>query len=347
MYIVIAILAFALLIAIHEFGHFIAAKCCGVKVEEYSIGMGPAIWKHRRGETLYALRILPIGGYCAMAGEDDESDDPRAFCNQNAFRRFIILFAGSAMNFILALVLILIMYANAQAFVTPSIDHFLDGCPYEGKNALMVGDSFYSIDGRRILLVTDVQNFLREGDGVYDLVMLRDGEKVELKDFEFTPSKYDGELKYGVVFGLTDATFGAKLNYTWNTAMEFSRWVWMGLEQMVSGAVKLNEMYGAVGIVDMMNTAGKEAETTVMAAENLLYITALIAVNLAVMNLLPIPGLDGGRIFLMLVAGVVELLTHKKLDSKYETYINITGLVLMLLLMAVVMYNDIARIITR
>lgn len=350
MYIIIAIIIFGILIAIHEFGHFTAAKLCGVKVEEFAIGMGPALFKKQKGETVYALRILPIGGFCAMAGEDEESDDPRAFTNQGFWKKFVILCAGSFMNLVLGIVLILIMYAGAQAFVTPTIDHFMDGCPYEGTEAMQAGDTFYSIDGQRIYLVSDVSSFLMRGDGVYDIVMLRDGEKVELKDFALTTKTYaeyanDGP-KYGFVFGYTEATFGTKLEYTWNTTLEFSRLVWLGLGDLINGKVGLKDMSGPVGIVDMMNEVGQQAESTKAAADNLLYISAFIAVNLAIMNMLPIPALDGGRVFLMIVTVIIEAVSHKKLDPKYEGYIHLGGMVLLLGLMALVMYNDIVKLIT-
>lgn len=350
MYIIIAIIIFGILIAIHEFGHFTAAKLCGVKVEEFAIGMGPALFKKKKGETVYALRILPIGGFCAMAGEDEESDDPRAFTNQGFWKKFVILCAGSFMNLVLGIVLILIMYAGAQAFVTPTIDHFMDGCPYEGTEAMQAGDTFYSIDGQRIYLVSDVSSFLMRGDGVYDIVMLRDGEKVELKDFALTTKTYaeyaNEGPKYGFVFGYTEATFGTKLEYTWNTTLEFSRLVWLGLGDLINGKVGLKDMSGPVGIVDMMNEVGQQAESAKAAADNLLYISAFIAVNLAIMNMLPIPALDGGRVFLMIVTVIIEAVSRKKLDPKYEGYIHLGGMVLLLGLMALVMYNDIAKLIT-
>ncbi|MCI7510986.1 MAG: site-2 protease family protein [Firmicutes bacterium] len=350
MYIIIAIIIFGILIAIHEFGHFTAAKLCGVKVEEFAIGMGPALFKKQKGETVYALRILPIGGFCAMAGEDEESDDPRAFTNQGFWKKFVILCAGSFMNLVLGIVLILIMYAGAQAFVTPTIDHFMDGCPYEGAEAMQAGDTFYSIDGQRIYLVSDVSSFLMRGDGVYDIVMLRDGEKIELKDFALTTKTYaeyaNEGPKYGFVFGYTEATFGTKLEYTWNTTLEFSRLVWLGLGDLINGKVGLKDMSGPVGIVDMMNEVGQQAESAKAAADNLLYISAFIAVNLAIMNMLPIPALDGGRVFLMIVTVIIEAVSRKKLDPKYEGYIHLGGMVLLLGLMALVMYNDIAKLIT-
>ena len=187
MYIVIAIIMFGVLIAIHEFGHFATAKACGVRVDEFSIGMGPAIIKKQRGETLYSLRILPIGGFCAM-GEDEESQDPRAFPNQSFWKRFLILCAGSFMNFLLGVILIVVMYGGAEAFRAPIITDFLDGCQYNTPETFQAGDEFYSIDGNRIYLISDVSMFLERGNGVYDIVMLRDGQKVEFKDMKLVPT---------------------------------------------------------------------------------------------------------------------------------------------------------------
>lgn len=346
MYIIIAILMFGILIAIHEFGHFASAKLCGVRVEEFSIGMGPALWKHQKGETLYALRALPIGGYCAMTGEDESSDDPRAFINQKAWRRIIILVAGSFMNFLLGFVLVYLMYVGAEAFISPTIDDFMPDCPYASEEGLKAGDEFYSINGQRIYLVSDVSEFLLKGDGTYDIVVLRDGKKLELKDFELSLHEYEGydDPKYGFLFGYEKANFATKLEYTWKTSLEFSRWVWLGLDKLVSGEVGLQEMSGPVGIVDMMNDVGQSAESTKMAVGNILYLSAFIAINLAIMNMLPIPALDGGRVFLLLVTAVIEAITRKKLDPKYESYIHMAGMVLLLALMAFVMFNDVWKI---
>ena len=346
MYIIIAIIMFGVLIAIHEFGHFITAKACGVRVDEFAIGMGPAVWKKQKGETMYALRILPIGGFCAM-GEDEESEDPRAFPNQSFWKKLIILCAGSFMNFLLGVVLIVLMYVNAGAFMSPVIDSFMDGCPYAGDGAFEEGDRFYSIDGHRIYLFSDVSMFLERGDGVYDIVVVRGGEKVELDNMKLVPTLQTNEgMKYGLVWGVEEATFGAKLRYTWNTTLEFSRLVWLGLGDLINGAVGMDEMAGPVGIVDMMNDVGSQAESTADAVYSMLYFSAFIAINLAIMNMLPIPALDGGRVFLMLVTVVIEAVSRRKLDPKYEGYIHMVGMGLLLLLMVVVMYNDIVRLIT-
>ena len=186
-YILIAILIFGVLIIIHELGHFAAAKACGVRVEEFAVGMGPAIFKKQKGETTYSLRCIPFGGFCAMTGEDEESKDPRAFTNQAAWKRVIILAAGSFMNFVLGFVIVACLYANAQAFRVPVLAGFIEGCPYESAEGLQQGDRFYSIDGHRIYQYYDVSDFISKGDGSYDIVVIRDGKKVKLENFKLVP----------------------------------------------------------------------------------------------------------------------------------------------------------------
>lgn len=351
MYIILAIIFFGVLIAIHEFGHFAAAKCLGVKVNEFSIGMGPAIFKRRRGETLYALRCLPVGGYCAMEGEDEETDDPRAFTRQPGWKRLIILCAGSFMNFVLGFLLVLVVYAQAAGFYSTTIDSFFEGCPYEGEAGLQVGDEIYSVDGHRTWFMGNVSTFLARGDGVYDIVVIRDGEKVELKEFEFVPIEYEGyeSPMYGMSYRVEPATFSSVVESSWNMTQDFVRSVWLALTDLVTGAMGVDQLAGVVGIVDMINDVGTEtAEQSGFGAalNEIAYLGAFIAVNLAVMNILPIPALDGGRVLFLLLNGAVHAVTRKRIPARYEGYVHAAGLVLMLGLMAVVMYNDIARIVT-
>ena len=346
LYVLFAILIFGVLIAVHEFGHFSAAKLCGVKVNEFAVGMGPAIWKKQKGETLYALRAIPFGGYCAMEGEDGESDEPRAFTNAPVLKRLLILVAGSFNNFLLGLIVIFCLYLGAAAFLSPTIAGFIEGCPYEGENALMVGDRFVKIDGRRIYQHYDVSDFLQQGDGTYDLVLLRDGKKVTLRDFHMEKHLYEGQDRelYGFTFGYEEATLPVKIRYTWDTGMEFGRMVWMGLGQLVHGEVGLKDMSGPVGIVDAMAETGESAASTADAVYEILYLGAFIAINLAIMNMLPIPALDGGRVFLLLVTALIEFVTRRKLNPKYESYIHGAGMALLLTLMAVIMLSDILKL---
>ena len=349
LYALFAILLFGLLVGIHEFGHFAVAKLCGVKVLEFSLGMGPALLQKQGKETLYSLRAVPFGGYCAMMGEDEESADPRAFTNQAPWKRALILVAGAFMNFLLGLVIVIILYSGAYAFRTARIADFMPGCPYQGENALQVGDEFYKIDGRRIYMQMDVGDFLDQGNGVYDLVLKRDGKKVTLKDFPMERIAFEGQSQkmYGFYFGYELATPPVILRNAWDTCMEFSRWVKLGLEELIHGRVSVEEMSGPVGIVDLMAETGEAAETTSDAFYNIFYLTAFIAVNLAIMNLLPLPALDGGRVFLLLVTWLIESVTRKKLNPKYEGYIHAAGMVLLLALMAFVMFHDIVRLFTK
>ena len=351
MFIVIAIIAFGVLIGIHEFGHFIAAKSLGVKVNEFSIGMGPAIFKRQKGETLYALRILPIGGYCAMEGEDEETDDPRCFSRQRGWKKIIILAAGSFMNFLIGLVLVLVIFSQAAGFNAPVISGFTENNPYEGENALQVGDEIYSVDGHRIYFTGNFSLYLsRNSSQVYDIVVIRDGERVELNDFAMKPyEQADGSTAYGLSFSVVEANLGNTLKYSWYTTIDFVRQVWLALSDLVGGLMGLDDMAGVVGIVDMINDVGSETaqnEGVGIALMDIGYLVAFIAVNLAVMNMLPIPALDGGRVLFVLLNGLIHLITRKRIPARYEGYVHTAGFVLLLGLMVVVMYNDISRIIS-
>lgn len=353
LYVLLAVVIFGVLIAIHEFGHFMAARLCGVRVLEFSIGMGPAIWSResRRG-TKISLRCLPIGGFCAMEGEDTASDDPDAFSNAAVWKRLIILAAGAFMNFLLGFALIVACFTQLEAFSSPTITGFMDGCPYEGEDGLMVGDVFYKINGERIYFSSDVSTYLARNDSEYmDIVVIRDGEKVTLENFYMTTLSYTdadtGETisRYGLYFGMKETGLLAHLKYSWYCACDFVRLVRIGLTDLFTGAVGVDQMSGVVGIVDMIAEVGTESPSTYDAFLNIGYLSAFIAVNLAVMNMLPLPALDGGRIFFLLITWVGEKILRRRIDPKYEAYVNTAGLVLLMALMVYVMYNDIARII--
>lgn len=350
LYILLAIVIFGLLIIVHELGHFAVAKACGIRVEEFSVGMGPAIISREKGETLYSLRCIPFGGYCAMTGEDGGSDDPRAFSAQNPLKRVLVLVAGAAMNFLLGLLIVIILFSNAVAFAAPVIAGFMEGCPYEASETepgFAPDDRFYKIDGHRVYSTSDISDYLDAGTGTHDIVVLRDGKKVRLDAFKITRLEYPGyETKmYGFNLGYEEATLPVILRNSWETTMEFVRWVWQGLGELFSGTAKMADLSGPVGIVDLMAETGEQAESTADALYSIFYLAAFIAVNLAVMNMLPIPGLDGGRLFLLVVTWVIESLTGRKLNPKYEAYINAAGMVLLLALMAIIMFNDVVRLV--
>ena len=193
--------------------------------------------------------------------------------------------------------------------------------------------------------------FLSRGGDTYDIVIIRDGQKVKLEDYYMVPRVYDDpEHEYFGFYlgnGVERATFGKKLQHTWDTTMNFTRTVWMSLGDLIHGKVAAKELAGPVGIVEDMAETGEQAESFGEALENILILAALIAINLAIMNMLPIPALDGGRVFLLLVTVIIEAITRRKLDPKYEGYIHAAGMVLLLGLMAFVLFNDIFRIVTK
>ena len=350
MYILLAILVFSVLIVVHELGHFLAAKACGVQVNEFSIFMGPKLLQFKGKETLYTLRLVPMGGFCAMEGEDEESGNPRAFTAAKWWKRMIILVAGSFMNFVAGLLVVFCLYGNAEAFVAPVFTDFFDGCPYASEEGFQTGDRIYSIDGNRVYLYSDVDMFLsRNAEQVYDFVVIRDGEKVVLNDFELKRIEYEGEPTpmYGFYFGTEEATFGAKLKNTWYHGIDFARLVWIGLGDLVSGRAGVQDMSGPVGIVSVISDTGNAAESTAAGVENVLYLGAFIAINLAVMNMLPIPALDGGRVFFLLITTAVQAVTKKKINPKYEGYIHAAGMVLLLGIMALITLKDVWMLFTR
>ncbi len=345
--ILFAILIFSFLIFVHELGHFLTAKLSGVQVNEFALFMGPAIWKKQIGETLYSLRCIPIGGYCAMEGEDEDTDNPRSFHKAAWWKRLIILLAGAAMNFVAGLLLVAIVFAPAEGFVAPVMESFEEYCTIQGEDGLQVGDRFVEIDGEKIYLHSDFSMMLalNEGD-VHDIVVERDGKLVELNDFylerhEVIDEEGNKSMMLGFSFGTVDATFDNRISFIWNTAIGWVRSVRLSLQMLITGKAGFADMSGPVGIVGTMTDVAASSETTLDAVLNLLYFGAFIAINLAVMNLLPIPALDGGRAVALLITVGIEAITKKKLNPKYEGYVHAAGMILLLGLMALIMFKDV------
>lgn len=347
MAIIFAILIFSFLIFVHELGHFLAAKASGVQVNEFSMFMGPAIFKWRKGETLYAIRCIPLGGYCAMEGEDTDTDNPRSFQKAAWWKRLCILLAGAAMNFIAGFLIFMMVFAPSQGFNVPVIAEAEPGNTIVYEEGLHVGDRLLKIDGDRVYVSSDATLLfnLNPGD-THDLVVERNGERVVLDDFpmqthEFINSDGSVSQRYGIYFDYQEKTLGSLLSFTWNNCLSVVQSVWLSLEMLISGQAGLKDVAGPVGIVQMMNTTAQASATTLDAILNILYLGAFIAVNLAVMNLLPIPALDGGRAVALLLTVAIERITRRKIDPKYEGYIHAAGMVLLLGLMAVIMFKDI------
>lgn len=347
MSIIFAILLFSILIFVHELGHFIAAKLSGVQVNEFSVFMGPAIVKWKRGETLYAIRCIPIGGYCAMEGEDEESKNPRAFTAAKWWKRLIILLAGAFMNFVIGLLLLVIVNIPAQYFPTTQVEAVEPQSAFYEQQSILPGDVIQKIDGQTLFVNEDFTLLLNiRGDGHHDVLVERQGKDVLLKDVLFEKRTFEGETspRYGLSFCIEEPSVGSCLSYSWNKAMDYVRVVKLSLEMLFSGEAGMSDMSGPVGIVDTMSDISQSGETFGEQLLILLNFGAMIAINLAVMNLLPIPALDGGRALCLLITVVAEKITGKKLNPKYEGYLHMAGMILLLGLMAFVTLNDILRL---
>ena len=359
MSVIFAIFLFSVLIFVHELGHFTAAKLSGVQVNEFSMFMGPAIWKKQVGETLYAIRCIPIGGYCAMEGEDGGSDNPRSFDKAAWWKRLIILAAGAAMNFLIGVVLMVIVVLMVSVCLpgkqtaVPVIASFEDYATVNGENGLQAGDRIVEVDGEKLYSYSDFSKILSLNPGdVHDITVRRNGEKVVLKDFllekhEVTLENGSTGLRYGMNFTLSTPNFWEKLGMAWNQSLDTVRMVRLSLQMLLGGKVGIKDMSGPVGIVSEMSKVAAASDSKVTALLNMLYFGGFIAINLAVMNLLPIPALDGGRIVCLLITVVVEAITKKKINPKYEGYLHGAGMILLLALMAIIMFKDVIFLFKR
>ena len=349
--VILAILIFSFLIFIHELGHFAAAKLSGVQVNEFSIFMGPALIKKKWGETQYTLRLIPMGGYCAMEGEDGDSENPRAFGKAKWWKRLIILVAGAAMNFLSGLVLLGIFYGPFENFVLPVVS----GVEPESSlsSVIQEGDRILKIDGERIYDTGDFDLLLTlNPSDSHELIVKRNGEKIiysgiPIEKHEFTDPDGSTRMRYGFSFTMVEATLPNTVRQVFTTAAGTVRMVRLSLKMLFTGRAGIKDLGGPVMIVDQMAQVANASETSYQATMSLIYFGAFLGINLAVMNLLPIPALDGGRVVALLITQGIESVTHKKVDPKYEGYINAAGMVLLLGLMAVIMFKDIFMIFKR
>lgn len=355
LYILITILMFGVLIAVHELGHYLTAKLFGIKVNEFAVGMGPAIWKKQRGETLYALRVLPIGGFCGIEGEDGSSDDPRSFPRKPIWQRLTVLAAGALMNLLLGFLIALIIYllcsfSGKYSVTTNQLAGFMDGFPLQSESGLLPGDRILAVDGLRVNNTRDFSLFMSLSDGQsVDLLIRRDGERIRLEDFplqlrDFTLEDGSTVRRYGLYFEQEPLTPLRSLREACYDCSYYARVVWVSLKMLVSGGAGVQDLSGPVGIVKAISDAGVSAPSVSAGLMNVFSLIAFVAVNLAVMNLLPIPALDGGRIFFMLIFSLLERLLGRKPDPRIEGGIHAAALLLLMGLMVFVLFHDIFRL---
>ncbi|MBQ7032219.1 MAG: RIP metalloprotease RseP [Clostridia bacterium] len=335
MTILLGIFLFGVLIFVHELGHFLTAKLFGIRVHDFSVGMGPAIWKKERGGTKYALRILPVGGFVKLEGEDEASEDPAAFGNKSPLARILVLLSGGLMNIVAGFLIFLILFSAIGQIGVPMVDSVVPGTP-AAEAGLMAGDEIIEINGKSVHIQNDVTlAMMKNGSDTLEMTVRRGDEK---RSFAVTP-RYDaesGSYILGYYRKAEEMTPGLAIKTAYHNTFFVVDLVYYSLREMVTGNVSLRDMSGPVGIVSEMNSVAK-SETPVL---NMLNFIGLIAVNLGVMNLLPIPALDGGRIFFILV----EMIRRKPIRPEHEGIVHFIGFALLILLMCIITFSDIQKI---
>lgn len=339
--IIIAILVFGFLIFIHEFGHYIFARIFNVTIKEFSIGMGPKILQRTSEKTgiCYAISAVPLGGYVAMVGEDEETDDPNAFNKKPAWQRLIITVAGAAINILAGILAMIII--TAMIPIGGTTVHSFRETEYavsSEDSGLMAGDTIIKVDGKRVSIADELSyEIMRKGHEPIDLTVIRNGEEIVLPDVIF-PTAEDSGQTFGmmdfIIYG-TEKTVGSTLSYAFTKSFLIVRMCWESIFDLITGRYSLGAVSGPVGISAAIGDAARAGVL------QLLNIVALISINLGVMNLMPIPALDGGRMITILA----EMVSGKKIPAKIEATINAVGLAVLLGLSVIILIKDVIMLI--
>ncbi len=338
--IVLTLLFFGVIITIHEFGHFIAARANKITVSEFSIGMGPAIYKKQGENTLFTLRLLPIGGYCAM-NEDTENDDPNSYRKKSVWARMAVILAGPLMNLILGFILSIAMLIVVGYGVSSVVVDFSENSKSQFYGLEMY-DEIVEINGVSIFTSQDITYQLSsDKDGIVDFVVKRDGEKIEINDIAFEMI-YDEQLdsstlKYDFKVAREGVTFTNIFEYAFKNTAYYSRIVLFSVRDLLTGTYKINDLQGPVGVVTAIDEVTKDYGFDI---EFIMSMAILLTINIGIFNLLPVPALDGGRFFFL----VIEAIRRKPIKASVEATINFIGFALLLLLMIYVTSKDIFNI---
>ncbi len=340
--VIIGVIFFDLIIIAHEFGHFFTARTFGIKVNEFALGMGPKIFSIKKGETTYSLRLFPIGGFCAMEGEDEESNDPSAFGKKAAWKRFIVVIAGAIMNFILGFLITIVLLAQSPKFVSTTISEFKSGA-VSSSSDLKEGDEILTVDGNKIYTSKDLLfNLTIDPKNQFDIEVKRGNEILDLKNVTFKTSLNEkGKPVIHLDFYLksVDKNFAILMKQSYLETISTVKMVWLTLRGLVLGKLAFSSVMGPIGITSAIGQATTEGlkVSTLAAVNNIMSIMAMITINLGIINLLPLPALDGGRLILLLF----EMITRKKINPKYEGWIHGAGFLILIILMIFIALNDI------
>lgn len=330
-----SLLVFLLVVMLHEFGHFSIAKLSGIKVNEFSIGMGPKIYQKQRGETFYSLRALPVGGYVAMEGEEENSHDPRAFNNVSIVKRMAVVLAGAFMNFVLAFIAFTLIFSIA-GYGSNEIEKVISNSPAD-KAGIQSGDLIIKINENKVKDIYDINSIISKNQKEeMDFQINREGNILNLK----IKPEYSVENQMYLI-GITsklDHSLLKSISLGANRTLEMSKLILKSIKMMFSGSFKMEYLSGPVGVVQLI---GSESSKGFL---NFLQILGLISVNLGVFNLLPIPALDGGKFLFLLI----EALRGKPIDEKIEQGLSLIGISLLFSLMIyVTIFNDIGRLFNK
>lgn len=325
-----AIFVFLMVVVIHEFGHFAVAKSVGIKVNEFAIGMGPKLFQKKKGETEYTLRLLPIGGYVKMEGEDESSKDPRSFNNVSALARIGVVVAGAVMNFLLAIVVLSIVSYGA-GMPTNIVDETRSGSPAQIAG-IISGDTIVGINNNETNTWNKVANSISSSNP-NDEIKVQIERNGEYKTIMIKPIVEDGNTIIGIQPTSEQSITSAVRGGFEKTGM-FLKLMFEFVGMIFQGKVSTNDLSGPVGVVREIGNAAQ------LGIYNVLYILGFISINLGFFNLLPIPALDGSRIVFLLI----ELVRGKPIDPNKEGFIHMIGFVLLISLMLLVTYRDIIKI---
>lgn len=330
--IISSIIIFLLVILIHEFGHFIVAKMNGVSVLEFSIGMGPKLFQRESNGTLYSLRVLPVGGYCQLEGEDEENDSPNSLNNQSPLVRLKVILAGAIMNFILAFILLILLMSVSR--VSTEVSGVIKDSPAY-SSGIQTGDQIVSINGENVSDGEELLKSIKESQGDLNIGVIRDSQS---KNIKVTPRLENNIRKIGVNFqeeyNIKNFSLIKGFKKGVITFLNLTGMLYKFLGMLITGQLGLGGVSGPVGVVKEIGNAAKTG------VANLIFLLAYININLGVFNLLPIPALDGGRAIFILI----EMIFGKKISQEKEGYIHMVGLILLLALIAIVTIKDVIKL---
>jgi len=337
---VAAIVIFAVMIFIHELGHFIAAKLTGVRVNEFALGMGPKLISRKKGDTVYSLRLIPIGGFCAMEGEDEDTGSEDCFSRKKPYIRLLILVAGAFMNILLGFVLTLAMLIPQESFVAPKVERVVPGGAAEASG-LQANDTILRANGRRVHVMDDlsweISNNTEENFSL-TLAVKNNGEKREVT---ILPGEVDGEVSYGIILKTEDNNILKSFRNAFFKTGFYSRVIVDSFVNMLQGKVSFSEMSGPIGIVSEIGTAVEETRSHGWEGfQNLMFLTILLTINLGVFNLLPLPALDGGRILFVLI----EMIRRKPVPVEKEAIVHFIGFAILIAFSIFIAFKDVLRI---